>query len=1113
MIRRSSIAFALLVCALALAPSSAPAEAPEAPAWRLTMTAMPSNFAPGATTEYFLVATNVGAKATAATPPAILKATLPAGLKPLSATAKSYDPEAGSPPTCGSPTGQSIACESTGALHPGRQLTMTIEVEVPPSTEEGELLAQASVEGGGAGQGVSVSVPTAISASPVPFDFLPGFSAPADNPDGTPTVLSGAHPYQLTTNLGFPTERLGNELTGTEHPRDLHLDLPRGLLGDPTAVSEQCTEAELISESSPGCPLGSQVGSVEVTSLLGGVGTVGAPSTPLFEMVPPPGSPAEFGFDADGVGLFIHAIAGVRTDSDYGAYATSNDLLALGSHPIFNLQVQLWGDPSGKAHDRVRGDACGKDGHNFKGEPCSAAEQMIPFLTLPGDCPGEPLGFEAFADSWEQPGLFHETSYESADLQGATAHVEDCGAIEYEPSIESQPTTNIADSPAGLDFKLHQPQSEPEEEPLTGRATPILKDATVTFPAGMTVNPSQASGLGACSEEEIGFQGEREGVLSFSKSPQSCPDAAKIATLTATTPLLGEYNEVTHAPVRNPQTGAGVPRPLHGSVYLAKPFANPFGSLAAVYFAIEDERTGIVAKLAGEGELDPGTGQITVRTRQTPELPIEDLRVHVFGGDRGAFITPPTCATQETATELVPWSAPEALPAHPGDPFTPTSAPGGGPCPQAQSQMPNAPTLTAGTLSPQAGKYSTLLFRLSRQDGSQRISKVEATLPPGLTAKLAGVGQCSEADIAKARSREAPDQGATEIADPSCPASSQVGTVDAAVGAGSSPYHAAGKVYLAGPYRDAPLSFVIIAPAVAGPFDLGTVVTRVAVYLDPETARPRAVSDPIPQFIEGVPLDVRAVTMRIDRPNFILNPTSCDEESFAGSVTSALGQVAPLSERFQASGCAALPYEPGLSARLKGPTHRGAHPSLRTVFSAKPGETNTARLSFALPHSEFIDQAHFRTICTRVQFAAKACPAGSVYGQAKVVTPLLDQPLEGPVYLRSSSNELPDVVFALHGPPSMPIEVDLDGRVDSVHGGIRFVFDAVPDAPLTEATVTAQGAKKGLFQNSTELCRATHRITLKLDGQNGKTHDIRPRLRAKCAAKKGHNHKHKGAHR
>ena len=640
---------------------------------------------------------------------------------------------------------------------------------------------------------------------------------------------------------------------------------------------------------------------------------------------------------------------------------------------------------------------------------------------------------------------------------------------------------------------------------LGQRSPSPLRDAAITFPAGMTVNPAQAAGLGACGEDQIGFLGEvpegeeAQGRLDFSKQPQSCPDAAKIGSLEASTPALVLRNEEHE--VEEDIEGNPVLEPVHGSVYLAKPFANPFGSLVAIYLVVEDEKTGLVAKLAGEGELDPNTGRLTTYVEENPELPLEDVRVHTFGGSRGALITPPTCGKYTTESVLVPWSAPEGEEAFPESSFQTTQAPGGGSCPTTEAQMPNAFKLDAGSESAAAGKYSPLLFKLSREDGSQRLSRIESTLPRGVIAKLAGLGTCSEADIAKARSREEPEKGAAEQADPSCPASSQVGTVIGGAGAGPNPYYTTGHAYLAGPYKGAPVSIVAIVPAVAGPFDLGTVVSRIAVYIDPVTAEVRAVSDPLPTILDGVPLDLRSVALRADRPNFSLNPTSCAVKSFGGQSISTLGQAAPLFERFQVGGCKSLPFKPKMSVRLFGKVHRGAHPRFKAVLTAKPGEANIAKVSFTLPRSEFIDQAHFRTICTRVQFAAKQCPAGSVYGHVKALSPLVDYPLEGPVYLRSSSHELPDLVVALHGPAYQPIEIDAAGRVDSVNGGLRVRFEEVPDAPLSKLIFDAQGAKKGLFQNSTNICKGTHRATLKLDAQSGKLSDTQPKLVAQCGKK------------
>jgi uncharacterized repeat protein (TIGR01451 family) len=1091
MIRR-----ALLLAASALASLAAlsPAIATATPqvAWKLRLDSYPTSFPAGKQARYLLVASNVGAAT--ATGPITFTDTLPPGLKPLGAEGEANDPGAG-PISCSPPAGQTVSCETPGPIHAGFSPSVEIRLQVE-APEPSMLSDEAEVSGGGAS--AKASTTTTIAAAPPPFGFV-GFDAPALDEEGGPATEAGSHPYNQLTELYFPTTEPGEKLlTGAGHLRDVTVDLPRGESADPAASPVLCTEAELITETSPGCPAPSAVGLVTAAT---GIGSLVAKSAPLYAMVPPPGAPAVFGFDALGVGIFIHVTGSVRSDSDYGLSGSVNDVLARSLNPVFGAGVEFWGDPSAAAHEASRGNCV-----DTVGPPCPATPQQTAFLTLPTQCPGEPSLYRSRVDSWEEPSPpfeEHEAQYESADLEGNPASLDGCNKLAFEPTIEAKTTSDVADSPSGLEFDLRQPQ----QTALGAPSTAALRDTTITFPKGLAVNASQAAGLGACSEQQIGFQGEEEGRLDFSKSPQQCPDAAKLGRIEVTSPLLVQRN-AAHKVEIDPGTGAPVPEPLEGSLYIAKPFQNPFGSLVAVYLVIEDAKTGIVAKLAGEAQLDPQTGQITTRFEENPELPLEDIKAKLFGGPRGAFLTPPTCGTYTTSADLTPWSAPEGATATATDAFRLRSAPGGGSCPREATRMPNAPALSAGTLLPSAGKYSPLIFKLSREDGSQRLGEIEATLPPGLSAKLAGVSECSEAEIAKAKARERPEQGALEQADPSCPAASEVGTVNAAAGAGPTPYRAQGHAYLAGPYKGAPLSFVVITPAVAGPFDLGVVVSRIAVYLDPTTAQGRAVSDPLPQLLDGIPLDLRSVSLNMSRPSFTFNPTSCDVLSFSGSATSALGAVAPLSERFQAAGCASLPYKPKYHVRLFGPTHRGGHPRLRVIFEAKPGEANTARIVFALPHSEFIDQGHFRTICTRVQFAANQCPAGSIYGHITATSPQVDYRLEGPIYLRSSSHELPDVVAVLKGPPSQPVEVDLDGRVDSVNGGVRTSFETVPDASVTKAVVSLQGGKKGLFENSTNICKGANRATLKLNGQNGKTYDTKPLLRAECG--KGAKKKHGG---
>lgn len=1106
--RLASLTALLSLFALgALWPAGA-AAAPT-PAWALTLTPMPGAFAPGATGEYLVLATNVGAAQTTADP-AVIEVDLPPTVTPLAVTAANNSTVGTEPPDCEvNVSGKALLCETAEEVPPHYSIGALFSVEVPLAAAGQEIEAKASVSGGGANP-LETPVFTPVQEEPLPFGFLEDASAELTEDDGTPTLLAGSHPYQGTVRIGFPTESIGGKLTGAGHPRDVAIELPRGLIGNPAASPDLCTEAELISELTPGCPDKSQIGVIDVTTLVGegegkGGGTV--LTSPLYNMVPPPGAAAEVAFNAAGVGIFVHLLGAVRSDSDYGIEAYTRDLLALTIHPIFGTQTQLWGDPSADAHNRIRGKCL--IGPPLFGPICDVPPQQTAFLTTPGECPEEAPFYAAFADSWEEPSPpFEEQGigFEGTDLEGNPVAMEDCGALEFEPEIQSRPTTNLTDSPSGLNFHLHMDQ--PTE--LGTRAGAAMRDAVVTFPAGMTANPSQASGLEACSKAQIGFE-EEGGETFFSREPQSCPDASKLGTIEASSPVLVQ-RDADHEVEIDPESGKPIPEVLHGAVYLAEPFANPFNTLIATYLVVEDEKTGIVAKLAGEGELNQSNGQITVRFRENPELPLEDIDVKLFGGPRGALLTPPTCGTHTTAAQFTPWSAPEGNTASPSASFQLTAAAGGGPCPAGEAGMPHTPDLLAGTATPAAGKFSPLVFKLSRQDGSQRMAGIDATLPVGLSAKLAGVAMCSEADIAKAKSREVPEQGAAEQADPSCPATSEIGTIVVAAGAGPTPYHTTGRAYLAGPYKGAPLSAVAIAPAVAGPFDLGTVVVRSALYLDPTTAQGHIVSDPLPQILDGVPVDVRSVSVNIDRSDFALNPTSCEEKSFNGHITSALGQIAPISERFQVGGCAALPFKPKLSARLFGPIHRGGHPRLRAVLTARPGDANIGSLAFTLPRSEFIDQGHFRTICTRVQFAANQCPAGSVYGHVTAYSPLVDYALQGPVYLRSSVHKLPDAVASLHGPPSQPIALEGAARVDSVKGRLRARVETFPDAPITRVVIVMQGGKKGLFQNSTNICKGRHRAAVSFRGQNGKLHKIKPVVKAQCG-KKGKKKAKRGGHR
>jgi len=1104
----------LLAAALPVAAAAAPAPAWSSPA----LFAEPTNLAPAGSPYasvdgYFFSLDNIGAAPTQGT--VTLTLSLPAGLTPTSTSeVNSGDLHHQHPAACslGSPGPGEVTCTFGAPIGPGDFILGTVKVD-PGATPEGTQLEGAglTVSGGGALPAIAQSPPTAISSADPPFALLGGANGLALNltdRDGLPATAAGTRPGQLAVNVGFPLRTASPtgvaETTLAEGgARDLRTNLPPGLIVDPAATPLRCTEAELESD---GCPNASAIGEANIYSTIGS--GYGEDNKPLYNMVPPPGAASSFAFNAVGVGIFPHILGGLRP-GDYTLSASSQAVLGLYSHPFQGIRVKLWGNASEPAFEPWRG-ACLQ--HALP--ECPVPPQTTPLLTMPTQCRAAST-IEAEVDSWGHPGAFTSYSSPLTDSAGEPTEVDGCNAEPFEPTISATPTTSLADSPTGLQVDLHIPQHDicdsatvPQSCPT---ATAHLKDARVTLPAGLVANPSQATGLEACSTEEVGIDAET-GIANGAQP--ACPDAAKLGTVEVTSPLLAQYKEEGGESggievETDPETGEPIPRPLQGSVYLAQPFHNPFNTLLAIYLVIDDAQSGILVKLAGEVSPDPQTGQLTATFKDNPQLPFDDFKLSFFGGARASLTTPLTCGTHATTTDLTPWSTPEGADAHPQSSFQTTAEPGGGACPTNEGGASNAPAFSAGTLSPQAGAYSPFVLKLSRNDGSQRLVGIDTTLPPGLIGKLAGIAECSDAQIAGAKAREHPNEGIAERESPFCPASSEVGTVDVAAGAGPTPFHTSGHAYLAGPYKGAPLSLAVIVPAVAGPFDLGAVVSRVALYVNPDTAQIHAVSDPLPQILDGIPLDVRSIALTMGRPEFTLNPTSCEPFSITGSATSALGQSAALSNPFQVGGCPQLPFKPKLSLKLKGGTRRTGHPKLIADLKAKPGEANVAQAQVKLPPSAFLDQAHIRTVCTRVQFAANACPQGSIYGTATAVTPLLSDPLSGNVYLRSSSHKLPDLVVALKGPPSLPIEIDLDGKTDSVKGALRNSFEAVPDAPVSSFRLELFGGKKGLVVNSRNLCAHAYKAKVDLTGQNGKVFDTEPVVGTDCKGHKKRWHKHR----
>jgi hypothetical protein len=890
---------------------------------------------------------------------------------------------------------------------------------------------------------------------------------------GAPTQQASGHPDQVATTFNFPETA---EHLPVEAPRNIEVDLPLGAVGVPTATPT-CEEEQL---NFGQCAPESQVGYISLKVFF--VGSFRNFYFPLYNMKAQPGMLAQFGFHA--FTTSVHLVARVRSEPDYGVTITVRNTPQ--PLPFTAVKTVFWGIPGDESHDEFR------PGFDPVSElPCLTAfgpggglchshpEQMLSFLTNPSSCTPTSVAFGR-VDSWVDQGAFASASAGNLNGSGEPVGISGCDVVPFSPTLEARPTTNLADSPSGLDVKLHLP----EQDPL-GVAEAQLKDAKLDFPPGMTVNPASAAGLDGCSPAQVGLLTPvGQPVAHFNEQKPSCPDASRLGTVEIETPLL--------------------PTPLHGSMYLASPHQNPFGSLLGLYMVVEDPVTGVLIKIPGEVKPDPQTGQLTVSFPHNPQLPFSDLNVDLFAGSRAPLKTPPTCGKFTTASEMVPWTAPEGKAKNPSDTFGIVSGAGNAPCPAGESSAPNQPSFKAGTLDPAAGSYSPFVLRLSRGDGSQPIKGLDATLPKGLLGRLAGIPYCPDAALAAAAGKS----GAAEQASASCPAASQVGTVDVAAGAGSTPLNVSGKAYLAGPYKGAPLSLAIVTPAVAGPFDLGTVVVRNALQIDPETTQIHVVSDPIPTILQGIPLDIRSIAVKVNRPNFTLNPTDCEPSQVAGSALSVFDQSASLSSPFQVGGCNALGFKPRLALHLKGATKRTGHPALTAILRPRAGDANIAAAVVSLPHSEFLAQNHIKTICTRVQFAAGNCPKGSVYGKATAWSPLLDKPISGPVYLRSSDHPLPDLVADLNG----QIRVTLVGRISSVKGGIANSFEMVPDAPVSKFVLRMQGGKKGLLENSRNLCRSTNKADVQFNGQNGKIRDFKPVVTNSCGKKKAKHHG-KGKHK
>jgi hypothetical protein len=840
------------------------------------------------------------------------------------------------------------------------------------------------------------------------------FTAQVTNENGTLNEQAGSHPFEGATTFRFNTTGAGVGVPDG-NVKDIRVDLPPGLISNPQALP-QCTDAQLTSST---CPVESQVGTEEL-AVVGSVFGLNLATikVPLYNMAVHEGQVARFSFFVPVMNLQVDVVGGVRSAGDYGLFFTISDVPQ--TPGLVWTSLTFWGVPADPAHDPERGETCVPDTglpSCVGGGKASTAPQT-PFLTLPTKC-GPPLTTTLTVDSYQGD---RATAADTTPIgpQG-------CDKLPFDPSISVTPDTTQADAPVGTTVILHVPQSQDPH----GLGSAHLKDAVVTLPAGMSIDPSAANGLEGCTDEQIGIGTDR---------PVACPPGSKIGTVAIDSPLL--------------------PGRIEGPIHLGQPVpGNPYRIFLVA------EGYGVSVRLAGSVTPDPRTGQLTTRFSDNPQVPFTDLVLHFDGGPRAPLATPQECGAATTTSTLVPYSGQPA--ATPSSSFMVDADGHGGGC----GATPFALDLGASTQSPLAGAFSPFTVAVARADRQQTLSRLDVQLPPGLLGMLSRVTLCGEEQAA---------QG-------TCPEESKIGTTTVSAGAGPQPFSISGPVYLTGPYAGAPFGLSIAVRAIAGPFDLGTVVVRAAIRVDPHDSHLTVASDPLPTILQGIPLRLRRVDVAVGRDQFMFNPTSCSPLSVGATLTSAGGATQALSTPFQVSGCERLAFKPKLTASTSGLASRHSGASLHVKVAQGPGEANIRSVAVTLPRQLPARLTTINKACLEATFAADpaTCPPESHVGTATAATPVLSQPLSGPAYLVSHGGAgLPSLEVILRG---QGITVDLSGSIAiSPKGVTSSTFPAVPDVPIRSFELDLPRGPFSALAAPADLCAPTLTMPTTITGQNGK---------------------------
>jgi hypothetical protein len=949
-------------------------------------------------------------------------------------------------------------------LNPYEYLELRVKVKDVAAASGSEY--DAEVNGGGAAT-VTRRKPLPISESVAAFG-AEEYNLVPEEERGSVDTRAGSHPYQLTTTFGL--NQSDDPRKPPALPRNLEFKLPPGLIGNATIVA-QCSTNDFGHILEGGiinlCPSNTAIGVATVTvdepTNLGLLTYV----VPLFNLPPAVGEPARFGFVAAKVPVILDTSVRSGPGEDYGVTVSVNNITQLVN--FLGSIVTFWGAPGDPSHDSARGWTCLAGGHWTAGSinPCEPQKQINPsaFLTLPTDC-AAPFATTVEGESWTDPthpaaSDLSALSYSLQDASGRPLGLTGCNQLPFSPTIAAEPTTNSASSPSGLDFNLNFEDEGLANNPK-GLVQSQMKDTTVTLPEGLTIDPSAGVGLGGCTRADYA----RETL--DSEPGEGCPNDSKLGTVEIETPLLPQKQKVM------------------GSIFIAQPFENPFNSLVALYIVAKNPEAGVLIKLTGKVTPNPVTGQLTTTFENNPQLPFDHFNFHFREGQQAPLISPPTCAAYAIQAALTPWSEPLS-PLTDSSAFTIAKGAEGGACPAGVS--PFAPKLEAGTLNNNAGTFSPLDVHITGSDADSEISTFSTDLPPGLTGDLTGVPFCPEANIALARTKS----GAQEEAGPSCPVASQIGHTLVGTGVGAVLAYVPGKVYLAGPYNGDPFSILSVTSAVVGPFDLGTVVLRFGLKIDPHTAQvsvdPTA-SEPIPTILDGIVTHVRDIRVYIDRQGFTLNPTNCTPTSIASTLGSNLGQRASITSPFQTASCANLKFAPKFAVSTSGKTSKakGASLSVKLTYPKGPAGTyaNISRVKVDLPKQLPSRLTTLQKACTNAQFETNpaGCPAASIIGYAKAVTPLIPVPLEGPAYFVSHGGEaFPSLIIVLQG---YGVTIDLVGTTFISKAGITSsTFKTVPDQPIGSFELTLPQGKYSALAANGNLCASKLAMPTEFLAQNG----------------------------